>query len=144
MNGLVDWHGHQEMPTSHTSGFGMCSGRVTPEFESMLRNAAWRGRWKLSSSCWPLDQFYLATFICFLTASEYFCLKDASCWTEFGGFHEWQKSKQRKSGSQWGWSEMFWSARASSMSLWRIKTNSLKSVLAAHPGLKSDHVKWAW
>ena len=45
---------------------------VTPEFESMLRKAAWRGRRKLPPSCWPLDQFYLATCICFLTASEYF------------------------------------------------------------------------
>lgn len=85
MNGLVDRPGHQEMQTPHTPGFGMCSGRVTHELKSTLRKAAWRGRRKLSSSCRPLGQCYLATCICFLAASEYFGLQDASCWTEFGG-----------------------------------------------------------
>ena len=99
VNGPVDWPGHQEMQTSHTPGFGMCSGRVTHEFESTLRKAAWRGRRKLSSSCWPLGQFYLATCICFLTVSEYFSLKDAFCWTEFGGVLINDKSKHSKSGS---------------------------------------------
>lgn len=69
----------------HTPGFGMCSGRVTHEFESTLRKAAWKRSHRKLSFLSALGQFYLATCICFLAASECFGLQDASCWTEFGG-----------------------------------------------------------